>query len=382
MKIVLCGPIFNEKVENMLIDTSPAAGKFLNNMIDGFKQLGIDAIKAVYIAYPVIDGMHQNIINEYKESGFVVFKTKTLISSILYYQNKILQCVDDNTVVIFYNITYANFGLAKKIKKKGGKVILVLADYTDSREEKGILRKVLASLCQREFKKIEHIITLSKMPNIKFGERTRLGVVHGGIKNSYYENFKLPPRKEKIIFMYAGLLSTVTGVDTLLEAISQISNPNVEFYISGKGELEGQVRSFARYDKRVRYLGFLNQKEYLNKLNKSHVFINPRNMSLPQNSNNFPSKILEYLATGRIIISTQFSGHDEFNNNMIWFDGTAGGLAAEIERVFKQYNGIIENIFNKNRAKALDYEWNNQARKILKILDQKIEDNIYYENKN
>ena len=54
----------------------------------------------------------------------------------------------------------------------------------------------------------------------------------------------------------------------------------------------------------VRYLGFVEREELLRTMQRGLVLVNPRPPSLPEHRYNFPSKILEYLATGRPVIST------------------------------------------------------------------------------
>lgn len=112
------------------------------------------------------------------------------------------------------------------------------------------------------------------------------------------------------------------------------------------------------------------QNEYDVKLKKADIFVNPRNMTLPQNQNNFPSKVLEYLASGRLVVSSRFSGSKDFENNFIFYDGEYDSLATALLQAIETDNFEKEQIYVNNREKAREYDWTNQAKKVLQFLER------------
>ena len=270
-------------------------------------------------------------------------------------------------VVIFYNMFYAYYGLAKRLKKHGVKPILLFADYTEAKDEKSKIRKMYASISAKEFKQFDYVISLANSNKKYWSQNVKVMIMRGGINFEFFKNITEPRFDKTIRVMYAGLLSEVTGVDTLLNSIAKVRNKNVEFYISGKGPLENQVIEASKSDDRLHYLGFLDENEYFKKLNEMNIFVNPRNMLLGENRNNFPSKTLEYLATGRMIISTEFSGYEEFANSMIWYNGTAEDLADTLVDTIEKYEYLYKQKYFENRNKALEYDWNKQAKRILEF---------------
>ena len=116
-------------------------------------------------------------------------------------------------------------------------------------------------------------------------------------------------------------------------------------------------------------MGCLPDEVYDKKLREADIFVNPRNMSLPQNQNNFPSKVLEYLASGRLVVSSRFSGSEDFENNFIFYDGGVDSLADALSFTIKEYSEKREKIYLENREKAKEYDWQNQAKKILYFLE-------------
>lgn len=76
-------------------------------------------------------------------------------------------------------------------------------------------------------------------------------------------------------FVFLGSLIQVKGIQWLIESFRRLENPDVKLYIAGKGELEEYVKSAAKQDKRIRFVGFLDEKEVSELLEKTDVLIAP-----------------------------------------------------------------------------------------------------------
>ena len=152
----------------------------------------------------------------------------------------------------------------------------------------------------------------------------------------------------------------------LLKAFSQISNHSVRLKISGKGSFQKLVEDAAKQDDRITYLGCVPYEEYLSNLKQAAVLVNPRNMNLPENENNFPSKIMEYLATGKPIISTRFPGWEKYNEYITFCVSTAEGLQMALESAEVGKDGVKE-----QRKFAAGFLWSNQVKKIQSLLMEK-----------
>jgi glycosyltransferase involved in cell wall biosynthesis len=194
--------------------------------------------------------------------------------------------------------------------------------------------------------------------------------MQGGINFETFRAFNPPFKDEKISVMYSGHLSEVTGVDILIKAIKNNKRKDLKFYISGKGPLENSVKDCASRDSRVEFLGYMPEVEYSNFIKNVNILLNPRNMSLPQNQNNFPSKILEFLATGRPIISTEFPGYQAFEKNIRFYNGSIESLNNMIDEVCDNYRRISIEIYSANRSCALSYDWEVQCKRISNFLQE------------
>ena len=366
MRFIICGTMLHPEVEEKLPGASPAAGKYLRNLKKALEGQGNEVIFCSYVAIPGAKQMYEQLGIDDED---LVYKDKMIVKSVRAFHKKILGMLQEDEVVVFYNIPYYELGLISKIKKRGNKAVLILADHTDSfKENGGIIRGSIAKLISRDYKKFDYGIALSERAKRFFSRKAKLIVMEGGLDLSRYNDFQPPVKSGKTKYMYAGTLSDVTGVDILLDAIEMWDADDVEFYISGKGFLEENVRKAADKDHRIKYLGFIPDDEYYKLMQEMDVFINPRNMDMEQNQNNFPSKVLEYLATGRSVVSTKFPGWEKFQDFFCFYDGKVADLVYALGFVKEWGTDKILDQFVVNRKKAEDFDWNVQAKKIVEFI--------------
>ncbi|HLO17038.1 MAG TPA: glycosyltransferase family 4 protein [Anaerolineales bacterium] len=118
--------------------------------------------------------------------------------------------------------------------------------------------------------------------------------------------------------MYTGKLSCSYGLDLLLNTFSQANRSNWRLLISGWGEMESAVREFAQNNPQVEYFGLLNSEELSEFRQHADVFVNPKPSLTSTSSLAFPSKIVEYLGTGKPVVSTNLPIFDEeFRKHLI-----------------------------------------------------------------
>lgn len=366
MRFIICGTMLHAKVEEKLPGASPAAGNYLRSLKQALEAQGNEVIFCSYVAIPGTKQVYEQLG---LDDNDLIYKDRTIIKSITAFQKKLLNLLNEDDVVIFYNIPYFELGLINKIKKRGNKAVLILADHTNSfKENGGVIRGIIAKLISMDFKKFDYGIALSEYSKKFFSRNADLIVMEGGLDLSCFKNFEPPVKTSKTKIMYAGTLSEVTGVDVLLDSFAMWDADDVELYISGKGILEERVRSAAEKDKRIIYLGFVSYDEYYRLLPQMDVFINPRNMDLEQNQNNFPSKVLEYLATGRSVVSTKFPGWERFQEAFCFYDRGAEDLVKSLIYVKNLDSEEVARKFNDNRKKAEDFDWNSNAQKIIELV--------------
>ena len=128
--------------------------------------------------------------------------------------------------------------------------------------------------------------------------------VDGGVDEAVIPDWPLPAPRDEFVLCMAGSLVKFKGQELMLEAFQLLDDPSLRLNITGRGPLADLVREAARRDGRIRYHGLIAYDGLLEVYRKSDVLVN---LELTQNvgkSYLFASKLLEYLAMGRTVITT------------------------------------------------------------------------------
>ena len=367
-EILFCGSFVPTEISEKVKYNSPAANNFQKGLIDNLsKYYKVDIL--TYIGYYekdidlVIDSFKKNNIR------YVVKQENRNYISVFYrYYKTLNKLLKNKQAIILYNYNYINLIINYFCKKKNVKTVLIIADHSEYYEYRNPIRRFLAYKYSKDYYKFDYLIFLSKRLKDIYNLKNTFLMV-GGINNAEYKGFIPTPKKGELIILYTGILSKVTGIDIYLKAIELINEKNISFLFSGKGDMTEYLINKSKIDNRIEYVGFLDDKAYLSLLSKANILINPRNMDLPQNQNNFPSKILEYLATGKLIISTKFPNYQEFEENIFFCESGVQSIADKIEFIAKNYNNIYKNQYIINRKEAHKYDWSIQSKKIKQLIE-------------
>ena len=135
--------------------------------------------------------------------------------------------------------------------------------------------------------------------------------------------------------MYSGTLHRQFGVMRLVEAFRQIQDPDVRLVICGIGDSEDDIRRAAEQDGRISFLGQLKREEVISLQRQATVLVNPRPGDEEFTKYSFPSKTMEYLASGVPVVAYKLAGiEDEYDAYLQYpEDGTVEALADKISQI-------------------------------------------------
>ncbi|CAN7471221.1 glycosyltransferase [Terrabacter sp. LjRoot27] len=103
---------------------------------------------------------------------------------------------------------------------------------------------------------------------------------------------------------YAGGLSDEYGARALVEAVEMLPDRDIELQMLGKGPLEGWISQRSEADSRILPPRLVPPECVPAELDRANVLVQPRPLSMKEARFSFPSKLLEYLAAGRPVVST------------------------------------------------------------------------------
>lgn len=178
-------------------------------------------------------------------------------------------------------------------------------------------------------------------------------------------------KTEKII-IYAGGLHAHYGVDLLLNAFTNLKNPNYRLILCGKGLLEEEIVKQAAKDPRINFVGEIDRLDLLSIEKGADLLINPRVDCGIFTKYSFPSKNLEYLSSGTPMIAYKLEGiPSEYDRYINYFnEPTAESLAVKIVDVLENSNKSAINAA-ANAASFVTTQKNalSQAKKIIEAMD-------------
>ena len=118
-------------------------------------------------------------------------------------------------------------------------------------------------------------------------------------------------RKDTFALMYSGALEHRYGVGALLEAMKLLPE-NIELWLTGGGNAVPDIEEAARKDSRIKLYGFLpSRKDLLRKQFEADCLISTRSPQEAGSTYCFPSKLFEYMISGKPVISTVIPGIPE-----------------------------------------------------------------------
>lgn len=110
---------------------------------------------------------------------------------------------------------------------------------------------------------------------------------------------RAPSPSDEFKVVYAGSLNLNYGVGRLVEAMSLLSDSDIQLHLYGAGNAETLIKDKAKSNNSIVFHGKVSNAESTEAIYSASVLINPRNASDGDYTEySFPSKDIEYMATG------------------------------------------------------------------------------------
>jgi glycosyltransferase involved in cell wall biosynthesis len=243
---------------------------------------------------------------------------------------------------------------------------------------KGILRPIDRSMVHHAVLSADGLIVLTRQIAEDFAPRVPAIVIEGIVSVESEELAKTMPdressRREEFVVLYAGGLQRVYGIPLLLEAFAELPGEDFRLCLLGRGDMEDEIRRRAEEDPRIHFPGLVAPDEAFRRSQEATVLINPRPSCESFTPYSFPSKLLEYMASGRPVITTRLPGIPaEYDSYVIWIDReTPAGLAALLRQLREQPSEQLDDLGRRGRDYVLqEKNHRQQGRRIVDFIEQ------------
>ena len=330
--------------------TEPSIGGFPRN----FKKYKMSLHKFKYL--DVLDGIQYPFFNL---SGF------NILSKIHAYKKGIdvweRNTRNKNRILVFYALSLSNLVLIKWVKKNFPSIhvhIIIpdLVQFTSMTNDRKILHRILKkfqiSLCNKNIKLFDTYTLLTKYMAEKLNiEDGRYVVIEGIADVNNYEH-PLGNTSNRKMILYTGTLTRKYGVMNLVNAFQMINNQEYELVICGGGETAQEIIEAANKDERIKFLGQVSHSEVLELQKRACLLVNPRKNDEEFTRYSFPSKMMEYLASGKPVLCYKLDGFpDEYDDYFYYVNGdTIEDLSRAIVYVCEKSESELEAQGKRNQS--------------------------------
>lgn len=197
-------------------------------------------------------------------------------------------------------------------------------------------------------------------------------IIEGVCDKKMEELPQIEKKEGKKICMYAGLLDSRYGVKMMVEGFLKANLPNVELHIYGNGPYSDELKEVALKHENVRYFGSVLNEVVVKAEMQATLLINPRPTNEEFVQYSFPSKNLEYMASGTPLLTTKLPGmpRDYYEHVFFIKDESTDGVAHAISEVLLQDNTVLDGVGNRAKEFVVNRKNNVlQSEKIIKLID-------------
>ena len=173
----------------------------------------------------------------------------------------------------------------------------------------------------------------------------------------------LSGKSEKKIVFYAGSLMEIYGIGQLVEGFLAADIPNSELHIYGDGDYAEKLRAQAAEHDCIKYHGVAPNSEIVKAELAASLLVNPRPSHEEYTKYSFPSKNMEYMASGTPVLTTRLPGMPEDHKDYVYFieQEDAEGIKIALQTIFAQDPQTLHDFGAKAKAFILK-EKNNRAQ--------------------
>lgn len=384
-KVIYLGPFFESDQEEQILEKASSG---INNAVNVFQWALLDGfLKNNYTNMTIINclpvgtwpRLYKQLIlkdRSWNYYGIEAYEIGCINLPFLkqyyrYRKTKLLlrEITNSGDVIILYSAYLPFLKAIANLPIDISKVLIVtdLPEYYDLAKV-SIIRKVLRK-CQNliiynTFTRFNKFILLTEQmaKALKIGTKPYLiveGICQCLEASERKQNNHNNADAKKVIF-YSGTLNNKYGIDTLLDAFQLMQINNIELWICGSGEAEKKILAQSKIDSRIRFFGFCSRERVAELRDQATILINPRTNDGEYTKYSFPSKTMEYMASGKPVVMYKLDGIPEEYGKYLNFvnDSTTESLSTTIEFVLEHLDAA-----NKKAGSARTFIMENKNSK-------------------
>lgn len=352
MNVLFIGPVCPlnkiEEIRNISRFFDYPANVLENALIEGFESfadvfvLSSLKLKTCRFYVPKIYFNHDGRINGLVISNInLPFFDKLFNGKRKYKVFKKLKIKPD--IVFVYSIRSEDLESAYYIKKRYPDVIVInmltdLPQYMNPNASRiyKFLKRIEIRFIEKYTKKVvDGFVLLSNYMKEKYPVGFKPYTVVEGIFDPGKRDLSRVEKLDEKVILYTGNMDSRYGIKDLIDAFLLIKKPDYRLWLCGSGDMVEYINKVSVKDNRIKYLGILPRDEVLMLQKQATLLVNPRHSREIYTKYSFPSKTMEYMASGTpTLMSPLLSLPNDYKQHLFLFnDESVEGMAKMLTEV-------------------------------------------------
>lgn len=181
--------------------------------------------------------------------------------------------------------------------------------------------------------------------------------------------------RNKTIIYAGSLWKHDAGIEYFVEGFIKANIPEYELHLYGTGELVPWIEEISKTHPNVQYKGCVTNEEIVKIQSEATLLINPRPSTEEFCNYSFPSKTIEYMASGTPVLMTKLLGvpSEYFNYVYVIKDETADGVCDVLPDILTQRCEQLSEFGLNARKYVLDNKnCSVQSMRIWKFINEEL----------
>ena len=284
---------------------------------------------------------------------------------------------DEDNILVVYGVQSPFLLAAIYFKRRIKHINVIVPDLPEFMSgNQGKLHLFLKSIDHKIIihclKKIDSYSLLSESMRERLPMEGKKWCLMEGIYQPADEEIVLAKNPNKVV-MYTGGIYHRRGTDLLLEAFELIDDPDYRLWIRGNGDMKDEILELSKKDPRIVYFEPVPRIELLKMEKEATCMINPTMPSLDFTRYFFPSKTMEYLASGTATIMFHLGCMPEEYDRYLFYieEESAESMRDKIVEVCEEKREILTKLGVEARDFILSQKSPmKQCQKILNLCKQ------------
>lgn len=257
---------------------------------------------------------------------------------------------------------------AKLFRRTSTGIVTDIPSFMSEKPNPLISRAVLFAMMRYD----SYVFLTKEMDSLINRRRLPFVVIEGQVEiNMEDRSNELASKHPQRVCLYAGAIDRRYGLATLVEGFLRADTTNCELHLYGRGDYEKDLIDIAQTESRIKYLGQVLNDRVVEEQLRATLLVNPRPSSETFTRYSFPSKNMEYIASGTPMLTTRLPGMpDEYLPHVyILRDESTDGIAAAFEKLLALDPRELHRKGREAKAFALAQKNNViQARRVVELV--------------